>query len=394
MRNLSKKHYLFLVAIMLSFLLLLTGCSKEKAVQTSIDESQEKTVESKSIEEVTGNLKVHFIDVGQADSILIENGENTMLIDAGNNGDADLVVNYLKNEGISQLDYVIGTHPHEDHIGGLDAVINTFDIGKVYLPKVTHTSKTFKDVITAIKNKGLKITNPVVGNKIILGDAKGVILAPNSKKYKDYNNYSIVLKLTYGNTSFLFTGDAEDLSEEEMIHKGLDLSADVLKVGHHGSHSSTTTDFLNKVNPSYAVIMTEIGNDYGHPHKETMDKLKNKNIPVYRTDENGNIIAISDGNKIEFNVNQGDYSYGRESKSKKTNKGNETNTLTAKVSIPTEENYYEDKDHQGLIKGNINSKGEKIYHMPDGAYYKKVKAEVLFKTEKEAEEAGFRKSKK
>ncbi|MCT4620978.1 MAG: MBL fold metallo-hydrolase [Marinisporobacter sp.] len=390
----SKKHYLFLVAIMLSFLLLLTGCSKEKAVQTSIDESQEKTVESKSIEEVTGNLKVHFIDVGQADSILIENGENTMLIDAGNNGDADLVVNYLKNEGISQLDYVIGTHPHEDHIGGLDAVINTFDIGKVYLPKVTHTSKTFKDVITAIKNKGLKITNPVVGNKIILGDAKGVILAPNSKKYKDYNNYSIVLKLTYGNTSFLFTGDAEDLSEEEMIHKGLDLSADVLKVGHHGSHSSTTTDFLNKVNPSYAVIMTEIGNDYGHPHKETMDKLKNKNIPVYRTDENGNIIAISDGNKIEFNVNQGDYSYGRESKSKKTNKGNETNTLTAKVSIPTEENYYEDKDHQGLIKGNINSKGEKIYHMPDGAYYKKVKAEVLFKTEKEAEEAGFRKSKK
>jgi competence protein ComEC len=379
---------------MLSFLLLLTGCSKEKAVQTSIDESQEKTVESKSIEEVTGNLKVHFIDVGQADSILIENGENTMLIDAGNNGDADLVVNYLKNEGISQLDYVIGTHPHEDHIGGLDAVINTFDIGKVYLPKVTHTSKTFKDVITAIKNKGLKITNPVVGNKIILGDAKGVILAPNSKKYKDYNNYSIVLKLTYGNTSFLFTGDAEDLSEEEMIHKGLDLSADVLKVGHHGSHSSTTTDFLNKVNPSYAVIMTEIGNDYGHPHKETMDKLKNKNIPVYRTDENGNIIAISDGNKIEFNVNQGDYSYGRESKSKKTNKGNETNTLTAKVSIPTEENYYEDKDHQGLIKGNINSKGEKIYHMPDGAYYKKVKAEVLFKTEKEAEEAGFRKSKK
>ncbi|QZY57575.1 ComEC/Rec2 family competence protein [Crassaminicella profunda] len=380
---------------MLSFLLILTGCSKEKAVETLKDESQQETVVPESIEEVTGNLKVHFINVGQADSILIENGENRMLIDAGNNGDANLVVNYLKSQGINELDYVIGTHPHEDHIGGLDAVINTFDIGKVYMPKVTHTSKTFKDVITAIKNKGLKITNPVVGSKIALGDAQGVILAPNSKEYKDYNNYSIVLKLTYGNTSFLFTGDAEDLSEEEMMNNGLDLSADVLKLGHHGSHSSTTLEFLNKVNPTYAVIMTETGNDYGHPHKETMDKLKNKNIPVYRTDENGNIIATSDGKEITFNVNPGDYSYGRESKSEETstNKSSESNIFTAKAES-NEEKTYTDKNGKGLIKGNINSKGEKIYHMPNGAYYKKVEAEMLFNTEKEAKEAGFRKSKK
>ncbi|MCT4605668.1 MAG: MBL fold metallo-hydrolase [Marinisporobacter sp.] len=389
-----KKHY-FLV-IILSFLLIFTGCVKEKAVHTVKEENLKETVASERIAEVKGDLKIHFIDVGQADSILIKNGESTMLIDAGNNGDADLVVNYLKNQGINQLDYVIGTHPHEDHIGGLDAVINNFDIGKVYMPKVTHTSKTFKDVITAIKKKGLKITNPTVGGIIPLGDAKGVILAPNSKEYKDYNDYSIVLKLTYGNTSFLFTGDAEGLSEKEMMRNGLDLSADVLKLGHHGSHSSTTIDFLNKVNPKYAVIMTEIGNDYGHPHKETMDKLKNKNIPVYRTDESGNIVATSDGNKISFNANQGDYNYGRDSKSKKTNtnKENTINILTAKAVTSIEEKNDMNKDEQGLIKGNINSKGEKIYHMPDGAYYKNVKAEVLFKTEKEAKEAGFRKSKR
>ncbi|QXM07081.1 ComEC/Rec2 family competence protein [Crassaminicella indica] len=390
MRNLSKKHYLLII---IAFLLVLTACAKEQVVKTS----QEKTVGTEAVADVKGNLKVHFIDVGQADSILIENGENNMLIDAGNNMDSDLVVNYLKREGIKKLDYVIGTHPHEDHIGGLDAVINTFDIGKVYMPKVTHNSKTFKDVVTAIKNKGLKITTPVVGSKIVLGDAQGVILAPNSKEYKDYNNYSIVLKLTYGNTSFLFTGDAEDISEEEMIRKGFDLSADVLKVGHHGSHSSTTLEFLNKVNPAYAVIMCETGNDYGHPHKETMDKLKNKNIPVYRTDENGTIIAVSDGEKIKFNVNPGDYSYGRGSNTEKAsinkNKSSQDNIFTAKAES-YEEKAYVDKNGNGLIKGNINSKGEKIYHMPDGAYYKKVNAEVLFKTEREAQEAGFRKSKK
>ncbi|QEK13540.1 MBL fold metallo-hydrolase [Crassaminicella thermophila] len=342
--------------MLLSFFVFLTACSKNKTVET--------------MSNVRNDLEVHFMDVGQADAIFIKKGQNTMLIDAGNNEDADWVVNYLKNQGIKKIDYVIGTHPHEDHIGGLDAVINSFDIGKVYMPKVTHTSKTFKDVIHAVKNKGLKISNPVVGSKIALGDAKGVILAPNSDKYKDYNNYSIVLKLTYGNTSFLFTGDAEGLSEKEMIDKGLNLSADVLKVGHHGSNSSTTLSFLNKVNPEYAVIMTGTDNDYGHPHKETMDKLKNKGIIVYRTDQNGTIVAISDGEHIKFNTNPGNYRIGRKS------------------------NTYVDEYGKGMIKGNINSKGERIYHMPDGAYYNKVKAEIWFKTEKEAKEAGFRKSKK
>jgi len=259
---------------------------------------------------ITNNgFEVHFIDVGQADSILIQSKGSAMLIDAGNNADADLVVNYLKKQGIKKLDYVIGTHPHEDHIGGLDAVINTFDIGKLYMPKVTHTTKTFKDVIKAVKNKGLKISAPVVGDTFKLGDAKVIILAPNSDKYKDLNNYSIVVKIIYGDISYLFTGDAEDISEREMIENRLDLSADVLKVGHHGSHSSTTDEFLNKVKPKYAVIMCGKDNDYGHPHKETMDKLKQRRIQVYRTDESGTIVSVSDGKNIAFSVRPGSYSY-------------------------------------------------------------------------------------
>lgn len=259
---------------------------------------------------LNGNLKVHFIDVGQADCILIEQDSKYMLIDAGNNGDGKLVKNYLLKEGIKSLDYVIGTHPHEDHIGGLDYVINDFKIGKIYLPKATSTTKTFQDVVTAMKNKGLKAALPKPGETFNLGSATCTILAPNSSDYKDLNNYSIVVKLEFGSSSFLFTGDAEDISEKEILAKGFDVKADVLKVGHHGSRSSTTNEFLSKVNPKYAVISCETGNDYGHPHKETMDKLKGKNIPVYRTDELGTIIATSNGKTISFNTKPGSYKMG------------------------------------------------------------------------------------
>jgi competence protein ComEC len=155
---------------------------------------------------VEGNLEVHFIDVGQADSILIIEGDDTMLIDAGNNDDSKLVVNYIKSLGISDIDYVIGTHPHEDHIGGLDAVINSFDIGKVIMPKEQSNTKTFEDVLVAIKNKGLKITSPVVGNTYNLGEAEWTILAPSQDKNEDINNASIAIRLVYGNKSFMFTG--------------------------------------------------------------------------------------------------------------------------------------------------------------------------------------------
>ncbi|MBC2579110.1 MBL fold metallo-hydrolase [Clostridium sp. DJ247] len=232
----------------------------------------------------------------------------------------------------------------------------------------------YKDVINAIKNKGLSITTPVPGTTVDLDPAvKLEILAPNSSSYDNLNNYSIVFKLTYGSKSFLFTGDAENISEKEMLSKGYSLKADVLKVGHHGSTSSTTSEFLSAVAPQYAVISVGKGNDYGHPAQTTLDKLKNAGVTVYRTDECGVIIATTDGNTVTFNTNPGSFNGAGSSNSSKTD------------TTPTQTTPNTSIQH-GLIKGNINSKGEKIYHVPGGGvYYDKTDAEEWFYTEAEAQ---------
>lgn len=247
-----------------------------------------------------GNLEVHFIDVGQADCILVKNNSNAMLIDAGNNDDGEIIKSYLKEQNITRLDYVIGTHPHEDHIGGLDVVINNYDIGTIIMPKKSTTTQTFKDVVNAIKNKGLAITNPVVGTKYTLGGAEFTILAPNKDYGDELNNYSVGIRIVYGNNSFVFTGDAEEEAERDIIATGLELKADVLKLGHHGSSTSTSNQFLKAVSPKHAVITCGKDNDYGHPHRETMTKISN--MEVYRTDEQGSIIATSDGTNITWNT--------------------------------------------------------------------------------------------
>jgi len=250
-----------------------------------------------------GNIKISYIDVGQADSILIQQGNSSMLIDAGNNADSNTVKNYISQQGITQLDYVIGTHPHEDHIGGLDYVINSFKIGKIYMPKATSTTQTFQDVLTAIKNKGMQITTPIPGDSFKLGDATCTILGPINSNSSDLNTYSIVIKVTFGSKSFLFTGDAQTSNEQDMINAGYNLSADVLKVGHHGSNTSTSQAFLDKVNPTYAVISVGKDNDYGHPSSTVLSRLQSKGISIYRTDMNGTIVCTSDGNSINFNCN-------------------------------------------------------------------------------------------
>lgn len=259
----------------------------------------------------SGLLKVHFIDVGQGDSELIQTPDDkTMLIDTGTNASTTSLINYLRSRNVSRIDYLVLTHPHEDHIGGADAVIKDFEVINIYMPKVTATTKTFEDVVNAMRSKGLKASQPAPGTSFALGTANCKILGPINTDTDNLNTYSIILKLTYGINSFIFTGDAQVSNEEDMINRGYNLSADVLKVGHHGSKTSTSQDFLDAANPKYAVISCAKGNDYGHPHQETMDKLAAKHIPVYRTDECGTIISTSDGRSISFDVKPGDYNNG------------------------------------------------------------------------------------
>jgi len=280
--------------------------SSQIITETSLRKDSTSTT-APTTKATAGSLKVHYLDVGQGDSILIQQGDIAMLIDAGGNANGDQVVKYIKNLGISNLEYVIGTHPHEDHIGGLDDVIKSFDIGKVILPDITHTTKTFEDVLIAIKNKGLKITKAVHGNEYSLGDANIMIVGPITIKASDLNNASVVCRVTFGQTSFLFTGDAETESESAILAKKYNVSANVLKVGHHGSSTSTCKAFLEAVKPAHAIIMVGASNTYGHPTAVTLDKLKAANIKVFRTDLAGTIIATSDGSIITFNVSP---SYG------------------------------------------------------------------------------------
>lgn len=258
----------------------------------------------------TGELIIHFLDVGQADSILLELPNNEiMLIDAGNNSDGRKVVSYLRDKGIDTIDYLIGTHPHADHIGGLDDVIDNFEIGRIYLPQVIHTSKTFEDVLLAVQRKGKKITPARAGVNIVdEPDLQIYFISPVRDDYNNLNHYSAVVKVDFLNKSFLFTGDAEIPNEEEMIEKyGSRLKSHVLKVGHHGSNTSTSEEFIEKVVPDYAVISVGKDNSYGHPSALVIQRLQNHGVKIYRTDLQGTIIARSDGQQILFNqdpVNQ------------------------------------------------------------------------------------------
>lgn len=261
--------------------------------------------------QVESKLQIHYIDVGQADAILIKQGEHSMLIDAGKNDTEDYVVNYLKQQGITKFNYIVGTHVHEDHIGGMDKVIENFGMNSILFPKQTSTTRTFENFVKAVQEKNMKLYAPSVGEKFELGDATFEVFAPNSSEYEEANDYSIVIKLTYKNKSFLFMGDAEETSEQEILRSNLDVKCDVLKLGHHGSYTSTSAEFLDKVNPVAVVISCGKDNSYKYPSKDTMNRLKGRNIKTYRTDENGTIILNCDGEKISFNVEEGSYNYGK-----------------------------------------------------------------------------------
>jgi competence protein ComEC len=253
---------------------------------------------------------VYYLDVGQGDCELIrlKTGEN-ILIDSGNPETAKKLVSVLRQLGVNKIDKLIATHPHADHIGGMTEVVNAFQIGKIYMPKVADsqvpTTATYENLLKAIDRKGMKITAAKGGMTIFEnGSEKLEVFAPNSSKYEDLNNYSIVMKLTCGEKRFLFTGDAQAESEKEMIEKGYDLKSDVLKCGHHGSSTSTSAAFLKAVNPSAAVISCGVNNDYGHPNKAVTDRLNKAGITIYRTDKQDTILARCDGKTIDFSTEQ------------------------------------------------------------------------------------------
>ena len=281
--------------------LLLSSCSaKANTNQAYLPEAENDAIYTTV--GLNDELRVSFIDVGQGDSEFIElpNGE-TMLIDAGTNETGKNVVDYIKSLGYTSINYVVGTHPHEDHIGGLDDVIKTFDIGSIYMPKITADTKTFEDVLDAAESKNLMINTAKSGVSIMdTEDLSVKFLAPTLDSYENTNDYSAVVKVVYGETSYLFTGDAEEFSESLITD---DVNADVLKVGHHGSSTSTSTEFLKKVSPAFAVISCGKGNSYGHPHSETLQKLADIGTAVYRTDELGTIVSVSDGKTINFDTN-------------------------------------------------------------------------------------------
>lgn len=250
------------------------------------------------------NFEVHFIDVGQADSALIECDGETMMIDGGNVADSNVVAAYLKKEDITELNYVVCSHAHEDHVGGLSGALSVTKADNIYAPKTEANTKAYKNFKKKAEEQNVEIKHPNVGDEIQLGSSTVEFLGPVDENGKDLNSTSIVLKITYGNTSFLFTGDAESDEEEEILNSGADLKSTVLKVDHHGSRTSTSYSFLREVMPQYAVISVEKGNSYGHPNEETLSKLSDAGVEVYRTDESGDIVMTSDGNNISITTSK------------------------------------------------------------------------------------------
>ena len=281
-------RYLKIIISSILVALILTSCS----LDAPHDEESENT----------GNLIALFLDVGQGDSTFIElpNGE-TMLIDASVSGLGEGIESYINNCGFSKIDYLVATHPHADHIGSMAYIVENMDIGKIYMPNVSTTTRTFEKLLTAISERGMKIQSAKAGMNILGNSNLDIdILAPVKIMEDDLNNCSVVLKITYNNNSFLFTGDAEKVEFETI---NADMSADVLKVPHHGSRTSTDEKFLERVNPQIAVISLGKDNEYGHPHKSTLKYLDKFGVTTYRTDKDATVIVTSDGNDISVETN-------------------------------------------------------------------------------------------
>lgn len=245
----------------------------------------------------SSEVLVYFIDVGQADAIYIKDGNSNMMIDAGNNADGKLLVKYLQSLNVKNFKYVVGTHAHEDHIGGMDDIINNFKIDNFYMPEAISTSKTFEDVLDALDKNKVTFQTPKIGDKFTLENTNFEVLSIGNDT-SDLNDTSLVLKMSYNNTCVLFMGDASSNVEKNLLNK--DIDCQVLKVGHHGSRYSNSDEFIKKVNPTYGIIMVGKDNKYGHPTKKALDILNKYKVTIHRTDEEGTIVMHLKGNDISF----------------------------------------------------------------------------------------------
>lgn len=303
-------------------------------------------------------LTVQFIDVGQADCALLECGGEYMLIDGGNRDDSQLVVSFLEQQGVKELAAVVCSHAHEDHVGGLPAVLAVYPTKAVYAPTKTYSSSVFDKFVYYTDQQGLEITIPAPGDRFLLGQAEIAVLGP-VKSYAETNNTSIVLRVTYGQTNFLFTGDMETEAENDMLDywgESFDWQSDVLKVGHHCSNTSTGYRFLNEVDPQYGVISLGKDNSYGHPHKEPMSRLRQAGVTILRTDELGTIQAVSNGQEITF-------------------------TWANQNAVP--------ENAEAAAQVFIGNKNSKVFHAPDCKNLPSEKNAVQFASYQEAVDARF-----
>lgn len=360
------KRFLCFMSTML-LILSITACNTQIEVTPTLIPTSEPTATSRVTETPESSmLEVHYIDVGQADAALAICGDDVMLIDGGNVADSDLIIAYLKKLNIQAIDYIICTHAHEDHVGGLSAPLSVMPVGAVYAPVTESDSKAYQIFKQKVHQQNSEIIHPTPAETIPLGNARVQFIAPITEDAGNLNNTSIVLKVTHGKTSFLFTGDAETDEENDIINAGYDLSADVLKVGHHGSDGSTGYVWLREIMPKYAIISVGKDNSYGHPTETVLSRLRDADVKLYRTDLQGDIVVVSDGENITFTTSRNENIQTNETVTEKA----DTNT------VDTETSY-------------IGNKNSKKFHRQDCSSLPAEKNRVELSSREEAMDRGF-----